>query len=173
MENRRLFGPTAGLLGLGLAFAQSAQASEELTLAPDPYTLLILLVVFLMLIAPVNLLLFRPVFRVLEARRARIEGATKRAERLSEQADVAVARYERAVREARETAEGERRRRLDEARREQVSTSAAVRADAERQIEDARAEVNTALAGVRSALRAQAEELAREAAQRVLGRPLS
>ncbi len=173
MENRRLFGPTAGLLGLGLAFAQSAQASEELTLAPDPYTLLILLVVFLLLIAPVNLLLFRPVFRVLEARRERIEGAANRAEHLSKEAGAVMTSYEQAVREARETAEGERRRRFDEARREQASNSAAARTDAERQIEVARSELDTALAGARSALRAQAEELAREAAQRVLGRPLS
>ena len=77
------------------------------------------------------------------------------------------------IRAARETAEGERRRRFDEARREQASNSAAARTDAERQIEVARSELDTALAGARSALRAQAEELAREAAQRVLGRPLS
>ncbi len=173
MENRRLFGPTAGLLGLGLAFAQSAQASEELTLAPDPQTLLILVVVFLLLIAPVNLLLFRPVFRVLEARRQRIEGAAKRAKHLSEETGAVMTRYEQAVREARETAEGERRRRLDEARREQASNSAAARTDAERQLEVARSELDTALAGARSALRARAEELARDAAQRVLGRPLS
>ena len=173
MENRRLFGPTAGLLGLGLAFAQSAQASEELTLIPDPETLLMLVAAFLLLIAPVNLLLFRPVFRVIEARRERIEGAVKRAHHLSEEARAVMGRYEHAVREARETAESERRRRLDEARREHASNSAAARSDAERQIDVARAELDTALAGARGALRAQAEELAREAAQRVLGRPLS
>ena len=165
----------AYVLGVVVAsvLAQSAQAAEGLTLAPDPRTLIILVVVFLVLIAPVNLLLFRPVFRVLEARREQIEGATKRAERLSEEADAAVTRYERAVREVRESAERERRQRLEEARREQVSTVAAARAEAERQIEGARSQVATALEEARGALRAQAEDLAREVAQRMLGRPLS
>ena len=62
------------LVVVGSVLAQSVQAADDLTLAPDPRTLIILVVVFLVLIAPVNLLLFRPVFRVLEARREQIEG---------------------------------------------------------------------------------------------------
>jgi F-type H+-transporting ATPase subunit b len=110
-------------------------------------TLPLLIVVFLLLIFPVNHLIFRPIFRVLEARKDRIEGNRTRAAALSQQAEEVVARYERSLREVRE--------------------------DAEREMAGAREEVTAALEQARAGLRAQAEELANEAAGRILGRPIS
>lgn len=165
----------AGLLAGSLPLlASPAHASGgELVLLPDPITIGVLIVVFALLIGPVNALLFKPVFRVLDRREDKIGGARRRAERLERHADGVLADYEGAVRGAREEAELERRAQIDEARSEHASLTAAAREEAERELERARAELGRSLADARAALRSQGQELARAAAERVLGRALS
>ena len=76
------------------------------------------------------------------------------------------------MRSAREEAEGDRKAVLEQARREQAQLTGSVRSEAEVTINRAREEVAGALEDARSQLRQQAEELAQEAAARVLGRNL-
>ncbi len=157
-----------------LLHAADALASEgRLVLKPDVSILLGLIVLFAALVAPVNALLFRPIFRVLDARAERITGTRERAAKLQTQADEILQRYEQAVREVREDAERQRRERLDESRREKAAQTLAARGEAEGELERAREELDAALTGARASLREQAESLARETAARVLGRPLS
>jgi F-type H+-transporting ATPase subunit b len=130
-------------------------------------------VLFALLIVPTQRLLFTPVMRVLEERRARIEGGRERAGALSAKAEEMLRRYREAVREARDTAEQQRRSAVDEARLEQSRAVADARSAAEGKSASARAEIGRALADARSQLRREAELLAREAASRVLGRTLS
>jgi F-type H+-transporting ATPase subunit b len=156
-----------------LAVAGPASASEGgLRLAPDWPILFALLVLFFVLIFPVNALIFRPVFRVFDEREERIEGTRRRAKKLAEDADEIVARYENAVREVREQAETDRRKRLEVARGEGGSEVAGARSAAEREIENARASIAVTLEATRTTLRGEAEALAREVAARVLGRAL-
>ncbi len=157
---------------VALLATPAAAAEGSLQIFPDA-RILYLLVLFVLLIAPVQKLLFAPLLKVLEDRRDRIDGAKGRAEQVAKEADAALARYDGAVRAAKEEAEVERRSQVESARGEQVEATTAVRSEAEQQLARARDEVQQSLAEARAGLRAHAEEVAREAASRVLGRPLS
>jgi len=155
--------------------AENAAASEgQLVLLPEFTTLLpLMILLFLALIIPVNTLLFKPIFRVLEAREEKIVGTLKRAERLGVEAEDTLSRYNSAIREVREEVEAHRKRSSSEARDRSTEKTTEARRAAESEIEAARHEVQNILEQSRAALRTQAEELAGQAAERVLGRPLS
>jgi F-type H+-transporting ATPase subunit b len=159
-------------LALGLLAALPAHAATgSLEIFPDQ-RIFYLIAIFVLLVFPVNKLLFHPVFRVLDERDARIEGARKRAEEVGAQAEATLERYRSAVRSARESVESDRKAVLEQARREQAQLTGGVRSEAEATMSRARDEVARALGEARSQLREQAQVLAREAAARVLGRSL-
>jgi F-type H+-transporting ATPase subunit b len=163
---------TLPALAIGLFAALPAHAAtESLQIFPDE-RIFYLIVLFVLMVFPVNKLLFHPIFRVLDERDARIEGARKRADEIGAEAEATLGRYRSAVRSAREEAESGRKGVLEQARREQAQLTGSVRSEAEATINRAREEVAGALDEARSQLRQQAEELAREAATRVLGRNL-
>jgi len=174
---------TAGLL---LGLAMPAHASEGgLEIFPDVVAVfsgekspleshfLQLLVLFVLLIVPVNRLVLQPLLSVLGERDARIAGARKRAAEVGAKADEALARYSAAVEEARKQAGNVRKETLDGARGDQVRILAEARQAAEAEVSKARSGVAAALEQARGSLRAESETLAREAAARVLGRALS
>ena len=166
---------TISALALGLLVAVPAQAAGQgLDVFPNirGYTFYCLIALFVLMIFPINKLLFQPIFRVLDEREARIEGARKRADEIGAEAEATLGRYRSAVRRARDEAESGRKEVLEQARREQAQLTGSVRSEAEATISRAREEVAGALEDARSQLRRQAEELAREAATRVLGRNL-
>ena len=84
----------------------------------------------------------------------------------------ALAEYEHAVREVREEAERDRKQRAASARDENASVTAAARAEVEVELQRATSELEATLVQSREGLRAEAENLASEAAARVLGRTL-
>jgi len=155
-----------------LAAGDAAAAGGGLELLPRLELLGVLLLLFTLLIVPVNTVIFRPIFRALDERDDKIAGTRARAERLERDAQAVLERYESAVREVREEAELARRARLETTRGETAQTTTAARAAAEGEIERARAELSAALTEARASLRAQSQILAREAAARVLGRAL-
>ncbi len=155
-------------------FVGTAAASEGgLVLLPD-FTgkLPILIVLFALLVYPVNAILFKPIFQVLDAREERTAGTCKRAEKIINDAEQTLANYERAVREVRVDAEQVRKHEAAAARLENRTVIDAARAEAERHLERARTELAAALEQSRQTLRAEAQSLAAEAASRVLGRTL-
>ena len=163
-----------GLAGGSVCLAQTAHASEgALQIYPDPGVLIVLLVAFLLLVPLLNTLLFRPLLGVLDDREQRIDGARARAERVSQEAEASLARYETAIRAAAADAERERKAAVETAQRAHASAVGIARTDAEGVIEGARREVGAALVDARQLLESQARELARDAAARVLGRRLS
>jgi F-type H+-transporting ATPase subunit b len=164
--------PVLAIAVAGFVASPAAATAGALELVPEPGLLLALLVFFVLLIAPVNQLIFKPLFRVLDERRERIDGTRTRAQRLERQADEVLERYETAVRGEREAAEQERRTRLEQARGELLSTTGSARGEADREVERARTEIRASLQSARESLRGQSEELARQAASRVLGRAL-
>jgi F-type H+-transporting ATPase subunit b len=155
-----------------LVAGEAAAAEGGLELLPDLQLLGTLLVIFALLIVPVNVVIFKPIFRALDERDDKISGTRARAERLERDAQAVLERYQTAVREVREEAETARRARLETTRGETAQTTTEARAAAESEIERARAELSAALGDARASLRAQSQELAREAAARVLGRAL-
>jgi F-type H+-transporting ATPase subunit b len=155
-----------------LVAGEAAAAEGGLELLPDLQLLVTLLVIFGLLIVPVNAVIFKPIFRALDERDDKISGTRLRAARLERDAQAVLERYQKAVREVREEAETARRARLEQTRGETAQTNAEARAAAESEIERARAELSAALGDARASLRARSQELAREAAARVLGRAL-
>ena len=155
-------------------FAGSAAASEGgLVLLPDlTGKLPILVLLFALLVYPVNAILFKPIFQVLDAREERTTGMRKRAEKIMNDAEETLANYERAVREVRADAEQARKREAAAARKENATVIDAARADAERHLERAMTELAAELEQSRQALHADAQSLGDEAASRVLGRAL-
>lgn len=154
------------------AASPALAASGALNLVPEWDLLLLLIALFVALIYPLNLLIFKPILRVFDDRQEKITGTAARAERLREEADGIVARYEQAVRDVREESELSRRQHLEVARNESVSELSGARASAEREITSARQAITSSLEGARATLRGEAEGLARQAAERVLGRTL-
>jgi len=158
-----------------LVLAENAAASGgKLVLLPDFTTLLpLMILLFIALIIPVNTLLFKPIFRVLEDREEKISGTLKRAKRLGVDAETTLARYNAAIREVRDEVDAERKRNFSEARDRGTEKTNEARSAAEREVERARNEVQSALEEARATLRTEAEELAGQAAERILGRRLS
>ena len=140
---------------------------------PGLGTLWVMLIGFVVLIYPLNSLMFQPVFRALDARAERIAGARSRSEQLEEEADSVLERYESTIREARTEAVGKRQAQLGTAREEQAALAAAARGESEEELARARAELANSLEEARNTLRQSAEGLASAAAEQVLGRPLS
>ncbi len=164
----------ATVVAAPLGLASRALASEELSLVPDfTTTLPLLILAFAILVIPLNRLIFQPIFRVLDARLDQIEGNRLRSEQVTAQADDALKRYERSIREVREDAESDRRARLEVVRGETADRAATARSESDAEIARARDQVAVALADARASLRVQAEELATEAASRLLGRDVS
>jgi F-type H+-transporting ATPase subunit b len=155
-----------------LAPSLAVAAEHTLSLTPDLPLMVSLIVLFVVMIAPVNALLIKPLLRVLDERDARTAGTRAKAERLEQDAAAILARYEQAVREAREEGERARRALLTEVRAEAQTEIAAARRDAETRLEGARGEIGASLDSARGLLRGQAQELASQAASQVLGRAL-
>lgn len=155
-----------------LAAQPALAAGGGIEIVPEAGKLVPLIVLFCLMVVPVNRLIIRPLLAVLDEREERIAGARARAAEVGARADEVLSSYEERVAAARAEAETERRATLDEARAAQAERVAGERGEAESHIEQARREVGEALAQARGGLQAQAEELARQAAERMLGRTL-
>jgi len=164
---------SAALGAAALLGSAPARAAEGLNLYPDLPSSVVILVAFLVLMYPLNVLLFRPLFRVLDERHERISGANRRAEKLQREAEEVLSRYREAVGRVREEAEQDRRAHVEQAREEHASITGQAREEAEQQVERSRAEVRRSLEEARQGLRAETEALARDVAGRVLGRSVS
>jgi F-type H+-transporting ATPase subunit b len=158
-----------------MAVSLPAQASgDSLQLVPDFFfTSPILLLAFILLIYPLNALIFKPILKVMDQRDDQIAGARRRADQIETQADEALKRYEDSVSAAREEVTGERRTSTEAARVELMATTRAAKDEAVREIDNARAELEASLTEARSTIRASADALATLAAERILGRSLS
>jgi F-type H+-transporting ATPase subunit b len=150
-----------------------AASEGGLQILPDPRRLFMLMLLFFVLWPLMSRLLFRPLLDVFDEREKRIEGARSRARQLAQDAESLLTRHAAAVREAREAAAEERRGKVDEARGAHQRAIGEARQAAEVQIAEARREVADAAQAARSDLRTEADGLAREVAERLLGRSVA
>lgn len=153
--------------------ATPAFAAGSLVIYPDPQVLIPLLIGFVILIFPLNAAIFQPLFRVMDEREAKIAGATEEAKRLAAQANQLTSEYRDAIRGAREDADAARKEQLGAARSEQESITGAARSEAEDEIDRARSEIQESVVEARATLEAASRDLAKVAAERILGRSLS
>lgn len=158
---------------LGALIPAGAHAAGSLNLIPSLPTLIALLVGFVILIFPLNALIFQPLFSVLDERASRIEGARKRAGQLEGEASDVMHRYRDSIRSVRKESEASRQEQLVEARLEQSSITDDARGEAEAEVARARQEIESSLDEARASLEASAQGLAGAAAERILGRSLS
>jgi F-type H+-transporting ATPase subunit b len=126
------------------------------------------IVILLLLYAIYNLLVRKPLMRVLDERRERTEGAVLKA-----RADVAAAEaktqdYEERLREARTAiykAQEARRQKAQQARAEALAEA---HARAQQQVREARAAIEQDMAAARSGLQAEVDRLASEIIRTIL-----
>lgn len=164
-----LLAAAASLAPGSVAYAASGGA---LKLIPELEGVVILLIGFTILIPIVNRVLVKPVFAVLDEREEKITAARNRAKLLEDSANEVLARYQSSIREVREDAERQRREQLDAARAEHAEITERARGQASREIEQSQAGFRASLDEARTGLRATAEGLARQAAERILGRAM-
>ena len=150
-----------------------AMAAGALTLVPDPPILIGLIIGFTLLVFPTNALIFKPIFKALDERKARIDGARGRAKQIERDADTVLADYEARIREARTEADTARKEQISAARDEHGVLTAAARSEAEAKIEEARRTLASDLGSARESMRGDAQDLARAAAEQILGRSIS
>lgn len=163
---------TVSVAVIALLFAVPAHAAGALVLIPEPPKLVALLVFFVLLIIPLNKMIFGPLFNMIDERDSKIAGATRDAEQLVAKAEELTNEYRGKIRGAREDAEVTRKQRLDAARSEQASITGDAKAETEGEIARARGEIEVSLNEARGTLEASSRDLAAIAAERILGRPL-
>jgi F-type H+-transporting ATPase subunit b len=153
LKNQRRWTVASGVCS-ALALATPARAAGSLELLPDLWVLGLLVVIFVALIFPLNILIFRPIFGVLDERRERVAGARRRGEKLEREAADVLSRYREQIRQAREEAERDRRAQIDAARSEHAGIAAEARVQAEQQAERGRNQIASSLEEARRILRA-------------------
>jgi F-type H+-transporting ATPase subunit b len=136
-------------------------------------TVIVQFVLFLVLFAIANRLLFQPYLRLRERRTAGIEGARAEADRMTAQADAKLADYEKQLAAAREGASEEGRKIRAEATRHEREVTDQARAKAQKAIDDAQATVRRETEAARGQLLPQADALARSIASKLLGREVA
>lgn len=150
----------------------SVASAADLNLNPNPKLVAINVVVFGLLIYPVNRLLIAPLLRLVDEREQRTRGAREEAGRLNAEATALGADLETRLTEARARAGARRAAIMSDAESQERSLLSAAAEDAARSIESVRSAIDADLVAARAALQSDARGLAGEAASRVLGRPL-
>lgn len=136
-------------------------------------TVLVQFVLFLILFAIANRLLFQPYLQLRARRKAGIEGARAEADRMTAQADAKLADYEKQLTVARDRANEEGRKvRLEAAAHEREVTETA-RASAQQAIDEAQATMRRETEAARVELLPQADALARAISSKLLGREVA
>jgi F-type H+-transporting ATPase subunit b len=134
------------------------------------YTMLIQMINFLVLIFILNLLLYKPITKIIDERNKKIEDSKSEVESLDEKAELKIADYEEKMRQARQVATSQRNEVKDEG--EEAGKKI---------VEEARGEISTMIEGfkvtlanereaARNVLRDQAKKIAVEISEKVLGR---
>ena len=168
----------AANIGLSVSLAVAAAAlpsvasAADLNLIPQWPFVATNVVVFGLLIYPVNRLLIAPLMRVVEEREQRTAGAFDEARRLDGEASALASQLEARLLEARGRAQARRSAILADAETQERALLEAASADAARSIETVRTSVAADLSAARVTLQSDARSLAGEAASRLLGRPL-
>ena len=158
---------------LQVTAAGAAPRSAEAQLLDLDGTVFVMLGIFLVLLVVLWLLLWKPYLRVRDERVARVEGAREKAVQLEAEAAARLSRIEGALAEARRagTTETSRLRLEAQAREQQILAEA--QAAARKLMTEARAQLDATVAAEKATLQQQTALLAREIAEKALGRGLA
>lgn len=135
-------------------------------------TLFIQLANFLVLIVVLNLLLFRPLRRILKQRRDEVNGARERADSLSEKITAKTQAYEARLDEARVKGHEERAQLRNSAMEEEAKLISAAQKDAEEKRFSIKVQIADEMTEARKLLKKEADAIGQQVAAKVLGRAI-
>lgn len=136
------------------------------------WTLFLQFANFMILLAVLNVLLYRPLRNVLAARKATVDGDLAKARSLDEQIQAQVAEYEAKLQEARQRGSQERAALRQAAQAEETRLISSANEKATLRLQSLKEQVAGEAESARRGLRSETETLAREIAGKVLGRSL-
>lgn len=136
-------------------------------------TVIVQFALFLALFLVANRLLFQPYLQLRERRKAGIEGAREEADRMTAQAEAALADYEKQLATARDRASEETRAIRNQAAAREREMTEKARATAQTAIDEALATMRSQTEAARAQLMPQATTLARAMTSRLLGREVA
>jgi len=134
------------------------------------WTLLLQFANFMILLAVLNTLLFKPLRAILAARKATVDGDLAKARSLDEQVQSQVAEYEAKLQEARQRGSQERTALRQAAQAEEARLLGTANEKASQRLQSLKDQVAVEAEAARQGLRGETEALARQIAGKVLGR---
>ncbi|MCP4007165.1 MAG: ATP synthase F0 subunit B [bacterium] len=167
--SRILLLPIAALTVLGTPFDAAAAA---LNLSPDFQLVGLNLLVFSLLIYPVNKLVIQPLLGVIQEREELSTGTAERADGVRQESLAAQQELETQLVAMRVEAQSKRVEILGDADQQERSILEQARERAGESIDDVRRTISLELGEARQSLQSDAQTLAQEAASKILGREL-
>ena len=162
-----------GILIFG--FASPALASSEgggVTVVPD-WSVGIQIVNFLFLIFALNLLLFRPIRKILQERREKVKGMESAIDTAGKSVQEKNAAFDKALRDARAKGLKEKEALVKQAEEEERRQIESINSKAQAELEELRRKISTDAERVRQVLQPQIGAFANEITQKILGRAVS
>lgn len=142
-----------------------------INLAPD-LTVFIQIGLFVSLIFILNILIYKPVLKVLDSRGKKISGLEDDAARLNEEVEKKLAGYRERINAAREEGNAKRVILKKEGLDKEVEILEAVQGEAERTLLDAKDKIAKETVVALQGLREMSREMGKNIAEKALGRPL-
>ena len=136
------------------------------------WTLFLQFANFMILMAVLNALLFKPLRAALQARREAIESSKAKVHDIDEQVQAQIARYEAQLQEARLQGAQERATLRKAGQEEEARILGAANQTAAVKLQTIKEQIQEEAGTARQALRDETEDLAREIAGKVLGRAI-
>jgi F-type H+-transporting ATPase subunit b len=136
------------------------------------YTLAIQMVNFLVLMLILNRFLFRPILNVMDERKRKIGESETSVKELEDRTAQQWEAYQRQLQDAKRSATVEKERLKGEGLEAERKLLEQVRSDVTKSVEEARRRVKDEADKAREVLRVQADGVAREMAEKILGRSL-
>ncbi|MEJ5359844.1 MAG: ATPase [Desulfobacterales bacterium] len=167
-------GTFAGFPLLTLLSAPVAVAAEGggVTVIPD-WSFLLQMANFVFLIIVLNLLLYRPIRRILRERRETFEGLEAAARRAAASREEQEAAWARTLKDARAKGLKIKEEMVREAELEEKRLTGEIHARAQAELEEVRERIRREAAEARAALERQVEEYADHIVRKLLGRPVA
>jgi F-type H+-transporting ATPase subunit b len=134
------------------------------------WTLFLQFVNFMVLMAVLNVLLFKPLRAALQARREAIEASRAKVQDIDEQVQAQIARYEAQLQEARQQGALERASLRKAGQQEETRILGEANRTAAEKLQKIKEQIQDEASAARQALRDETDSLAREIAGKVLGR---
>ncbi len=134
------------------------------------WTLFLQFVNFMILMAVLNALLFKPLRAALQARRESIEGSRAKVQDIDEQVQAQIARYEAQLQEARLQGAQERSTLRKAGQEEEARILGEANRTAAEKLQTIKEQIQQEADAARRALRNETEALAKEIVRKVLGR---